>query len=107
MKRRIVRFCAVGLSLFLAYCFAVLLSDTWNIGVLGPGPTRIHTSQPLMKFIFASGAVLSLLFPLFCLIGELKRLRRPVPGTCRCCGYDLRATPGCCPECGMVPHAKE
>ncbi|HEV2296466.1 MAG TPA: hypothetical protein VGR35_21660 [Tepidisphaeraceae bacterium] len=38
------------------------------------------------------------------LVQRLRAQRRPCTGRCARCGYDLRATPERCPECGAVPN---
>jgi hypothetical protein len=45
---------------------------------------------------------LFLLAPAGCLASRFRRHRRSESARCRACGYDLRATPGRCPECGTM-----
>jgi hypothetical protein len=40
------------------------------------------------------------MIPAIFLAISLRRRKKPLPGYCRTCGYDLRATPERCPECG-------
>jgi hypothetical protein len=48
--------------------------------------------------------LLCLSVPLTWLIHHLRDKRRHRSGLCQSCGYDLRATPSRCPECGAVPE---
>jgi hypothetical protein len=77
-------------------------------------PTNVLSSHSILNFVFfpfnnglAVGVPLWLcsLLSGYYGIRFLRRAREPRPGHCTVCGYDLRATPDRCPECGAVPLA--
>jgi hypothetical protein len=58
---------------------------------------RISGHELIVPFWF----VAILLGAVFALLTRLTRAK-PMPGCCATCGYDLRASPERCPECGAV-----
>ena len=51
------------------------------------------------------GTMALAVLPTIWLFRKLRSRRRLAAGLCPVCGYDLRATPDRCPECGAVPSA--
>ena len=69
----------------------------WNVEDLRPGASVI-VGVRLWPVAFISASL-----PFWYVWRERRRRRVVKEGRCLSCGYDLRATPDRCPECGAIP----
>lgn len=102
-----------GCQLVMAWNMSTSLGiahEIWN----GANLKAWHSSQAPGRHYYAVELEYRLPAGLFAVLPLLwillllwKRFRRGhPPGCCASCGYDLRASPGRCPECGTVPPGK-
>lgn len=102
---------ASGVSLLLSLYFVASPRCTsaghfWlgsPFGELGPFDNSDECYLFGFAILFAAPAVLWVLLVLN-RMGEAVLYPQPPVGCCQQCGYDLRATPERCPECGAIPN---
>jgi hypothetical protein len=90
---------------FLGFCAAkdqvIMIRVSYHLRTEGHwkswSDTRIGT---IVRIPYCFIALLFLVLPAMQLRRPLVEMQRARNGRCRTCGYDLRATPDRCPECG-------
>jgi hypothetical protein len=126
MRRRLLTFLSAfslllccGLLYWREFCRPLLHSDStgefFRSLPTGPGWERFlpaHSTHNLpiyhYEFPYAVALLLTLVLPARWIIMYRRQRRQRLAGHCPTCGYDLRATPERCPECGTpVPRKAE
>jgi hypothetical protein len=82
-----------------SYWVVELYADCFNSATAptyGTAPPQRNDAD----FLYAPFVLILLTLPAMCAVRTWRRFQRERQGHCRQCGYDLRATPERCPECG-------
>jgi hypothetical protein len=77
--------------------------DWWRVGFAagaGRGTTWPPWAYRAVAFPLWLPTLLAAIAPAVSFYRRWRRARRAARGCCTACGYDLRASPGVCPECG-------
>ena len=94
---------------FALHCLAALLVLQFPLGVVKAVRALNDARPPWKDSLWSLVPAMSLIGPpigVAIVLYDRRRIRRETredAGACLNCGYDLRATPARCPECGTVP----
>lgn len=70
--------------------------------IVQPNATKYDQEETVLFFVLF-GISFGVCIALLIARPKLNEKPKSAPGICEVCGYDLRATPDRCPECGTVP----